>query len=364
MKMLIAGGGTGGHLFPGIALAEEITTRQKGNDVLFVGTERGLEATMVPKLGYELKLIRISGLNRQGLLRTIRGLLRLPMAFFQALKILRAFRPDVAVGVGGYASGPVVMVAALLGIPTAVLEQNAVPGITNRILSRFVDRVFTTFEYSEKFFPKRKVLGLGNPIRRQLLENFLRSREPTAQGLFNVLVLGGSQGAHAVNLRMIEAASHLGEFDQSIHIVHQTGKRDHDLVQRGYIEIGLEAQVVAFIDDMSSAYRRADLIVARAGATTISEIQVARKASILIPFPYAADNHQELNAQAMVDAGASIMMVERNLDGIQLAESIRELYLDRERISSMEAAASRAGRPEAAREIVDACCELIMEKQG
>jgi UDP-N-acetylglucosamine--N-acetylmuramyl-(pentapeptide) pyrophosphoryl-undecaprenol N-acetylglucosamine transferase len=363
MKVLIAGGGTGGHLFPGIALAEEITTRQMGNEVIFVGTARGLEATVVPKLGFELRLIEVSGLKRQGLMRTIRGLLRLPVAFFQALKILRDFKPDVAIGVGGYASGPVILVAALIGLPTAVLEQNTVPGITNRILSRFVNRVFTTFGLSENFFPKRKVMELGNPIRRQLLENFLQSREPSASEGFNVLVLGGSQGAHAVNLRMIEAASHLGELEQNIRIVHQTGERDHELVTRGYADIGFDATAIAFIDDMSAAYRRADLIVARAGATTISEIQVAKKASVLIPFPYAADNHQELNAIAMVDAGASIMLVERNLDGPQLAETIRELYLDQEKLIAMETAAAKTGRPEAAREIVNACDELIKERE-
>ena len=364
MKVLIAGGGTGGHLFPGIALAEEITTRQKGNEVIFVGTERGLEATTVPKLGYELKLIDVSGLKRQGLIKTLMGLLRLPRSFFQAFKILHDFKPDMAVGVGGYASGPVILVAALLRIPSAVLEQNTVPGITNRILARFVARVFTTFEFSEAFFPKRKVMSLGNPIRKQLLENFLRSREPTPADAFKVLVLGGSQGAHAVNLRMIEAAGHLGELDQNIQIFHQTGSRDHELVSRGYAELGIDAEAVPFIEDMSSAYRRADLIVARAGATTIAEIQVAKKASILVPFPYAADNHQELNAQSMVEAGASIMMVERELDGPKLAEAIRELYDHRDKLAAMEVAASRAGRPEAAREIVDACSELIREKRG
>ena len=364
MKVLIAGGGTGGHLFPGIALAEEITTRKKGNEVIFVGTERGLEATVVPKLGFELKLIEVSGLKRQGLVKTIKSLLRLPVSFFQAIKILRDFQPDIAIGVGGYASGPVVLVASLLGTPTAVLEQNTVPGITNRILSRFVDRVFTTFSYSTKFFPAKKVMELGNPIRQKLLDNFLQSRKPSeADDGFNILVLGGSQGAHSVNLRMLEAVGHLGELDQKIHIVHQTGKRDFELVKDGYSQVGFAANVVAFIDDMSAAYRKADLIIARAGATTISEIQIAKKASILIPFPYAADNHQELNAQAMVEAGASMMLVERNLDGPALAESIRELYLDEDKLSTMEGAASKAGRPEAAREIIDACHELIQKSK-
>ena len=364
MKMLIAGGGTGGHLYPGVALAEELTTRQKGNEVLFVGTERGIEARVVPELGYQLAKIDVLGLKRQGLFGLIRGLVRLPGAYFQARRVLKSFNPDVAVGVGGYASGPMIFAAWLGGVPTVILEQNTVPGFTNKILSKFVNAVFITFESSAVYFPAKKVQALGNPIRRRLLENFLRSMVPSVEGRFNILVLGGSQGAHALNLRMVEAAGHLGELDEKLRVIHQTGQADADLVTRGYEEVGFDAEVRPFIDDMSDAYRRADLVVARAGATTIAEIQVAKKASILIPYPYAADNHQELNAQAMVDAGASTMLVERDLDGPRLAQEIRTLYDDRERVAEMERAASRVGRPEAAREIVDACVELVTRSGG
>jgi UDP-N-acetylglucosamine--N-acetylmuramyl-(pentapeptide) pyrophosphoryl-undecaprenol N-acetylglucosamine transferase len=360
--MLIAGGGTGGHLYPGIALAEELTTRQKGNDVLFVGTQRGIEARVVPELGFPIEFIQVIGLKGRGLIGLIRGLLQVPRALMASRKIVKRFAPDIAVGVGGYASGPVILAAWLAGVPSVILEQNTVPGFTNRVLGRLADAVFITFESSSRFFPRKKVQALGNPIRRQLLDNFLRSKIPDQK--FNVLVLGGSQGAHALNLRMVEAAQQLGDIEDKLRIIHQTGTTDEEIARRGYAEIGFDAEVHAFINDMSAAYRRADLVVCRAGATTIAELLVAKKASILVPYPYAAENHQELNALEMVDAGAAIMLLERNLDGIRLAEEIRGLFSDRSKIERMERAASRAGRPEAGREIVDVCVELAARGRG
>lgn len=360
MRMLIAGGGTGGHLYPGVALAEEVTTRQTGNEVLFVGTERGIEARVIPGLGYPIEFIDVAGVKGRGLGGALRSLFRVPRSMFQSLRIIRRFAPDVAVGVGGYASGPVILTARLLGIPTAVLEQNTVPGLTNRILGKLVSRVFVTFEESEAYFKKKRVMMLGNPIRRQLLDNFLQSKQPNER--FTVLVLGGSQGAHALNLRMVEAAGHLGDLEEKLRIVHQTGAADLELVRRGYAEIGFEAEVLPFIEDMSDAYRRADLVVCRAGATTIAELLVSKKPAILVPYPFATDNHQELNARSVVRAGAAVMMVERQLDGVMLAEKIRELRGDPDRLARMEQAASRAGRPEAAREIVDVCAELLARR--
>lgn len=357
MRVLIAGGGTGGHLYPGIALAEEITTRQQGNHVMFVGTQRGIEARVVPDLGYPIEYIDVVGLKGKGLFGLVRGLVRVPLALLQSLRILRAFKPEVTVGVGGYASGPVLLAAWLLRIPTAVLEQNTVPGITNRVLARFATAVYVMFESSRAHFPEKKVQALGNPIRRQLLDNFLRSKIDDSK--FTILVLGGSQGAHALNLRMIEATSHLGEIGDQVLIIHQTGEADFEMVKKGYAEQGTNAEVSPFIHNMSEAYRRADLVICRAGATTLAEVMVAKKASILIPYPYAADNHQELNARAMVEAGAARMLIERDLDGQRLAQEILALHHDRDRTARMEQAASRTGRPEAAREIVDACVELI-----
>ena len=210
MRLLIAGGGTGGHLYPGVALAEEFTTRREGNEVLFVGTRRGLEARVIPELGYPIEYVEVMGLKGTGLVNRVRGLLRLPWSLVQSFGIIRKFRPDIAVGVGGYASGPMILAAWLSRTPTAILEQNTVPGVTNRILGRIVRSIYVMFEGSRGYFPPSKVQVFGNPIRRQLLENFLRSTGE-ANGKFNILVLGGSQGAHAVNLRMVEAAGQFGD---------------------------------------------------------------------------------------------------------------------------------------------------------
>jgi UDP-N-acetylglucosamine--N-acetylmuramyl-(pentapeptide) pyrophosphoryl-undecaprenol N-acetylglucosamine transferase len=347
MKWLIAGGGTGGHLFPGIALAEEVKTRHSENEVVFVGTSRGLEATVVPREGYRLELLDVVGLKGKGLKGLATGLFRLPRAMLQARKILQQEKPDIVIGVGGYASGPLVMMAALSGIRTAVQEQNALPGLTNKILGRVVDSVFTAFVEAADFFPKEKVHLLGNPIRRALLDNYLHSK--IASPRFTVLVTGGSQGAHMLNVRVVEAVKELGELGQQISIVHQTGKKDRDEVERQYREMGIDAEVTEFIREMPKAYARADLVVCRAGAATLAELTVARKAAILVPFPFAADNHQEVNAQSLVKTGAAIMFREAELDGKRLAAAIRELHDDKAKKEKMERAA----------EIADVCVEMV-----
>ncbi len=362
MKVLIAGGGTGGHLFPGIALAEEVVTRHHANAVVFVGTERGLEARVVPREGYPLETIRAQGLKGKGLVGLLKGLWALPMSFVESVRILRKHKPDVVVGVGGYASGPVVLAAWLLGVPTAVQEQNALPGLTNKLLGRFVRVVFTAFEGAGRFFPSRKVQLIGNPIRRKLMDNYLRSY--VAHEGFTLLVFGGSLGARGINQRMLEALDHLQDVKEQIHIVHQTGKNDLEAVRRGYEEKGFHAEVVEFIEDMSGAYAKAELVICRAGATTLAELMVAKKASILVPFPYATDNHQEVNAQALVNAGAALMFRESELTGQKLAEQIRSLKDDPERRRRMEKQAALLGRPEAAKELADVLVELMVEAYG
>ncbi|HSP81107.1 MAG TPA: undecaprenyldiphospho-muramoylpentapeptide beta-N-acetylglucosaminyltransferase [Myxococcaceae bacterium] len=362
MKVLIAGGGTGGHLFPGIALAEEVVTRHHANEVVFVGTERGLEARVVPREGYPLETIRAQGLKGKGLVGLLKGLWALPMSFVESVRILRKHKPDVVVGVGGYASGPVVLAAWLLGIPTAVQEQNALPGLTNKVLGRFVRVVFTAFEGAGRFFPRRKVQLIGNPIRRKLMDNYLRSY--VAHERFTLLVFGGSLGARGINQRMLEALDSLQDVKEQLHVVHQTGKNDLEAVRRGYEEKGFRAEVVEFIEDMSGAYARAELVICRAGATTLAELMVAKKASILIPFPYATDNHQEVNARALVDAGAALMFRESELTGQKLAEQIRALKDDPERRRKMEKRAALLGRPEAAKELADVLVELMVRAYG
>jgi UDP-N-acetylglucosamine--N-acetylmuramyl-(pentapeptide) pyrophosphoryl-undecaprenol N-acetylglucosamine transferase len=360
--MLVAGGGTGGHVFPGIALAEEVVTRHPGNDVVFIGTARGLEATVVPKAGFPIELLEVRGLKGKGIADTIRNLMLLPLALWQSFQILRRWRPDIVVGVGGYASGPVVLAAWLLRIPTAVQEQNAIAGFTNRVLGRVAQAAFTAFPEAARHFPRRKVYQLGNPIRRTLMENFMRPE--LRHDAPRLLVFGGSQGAHALNMRVVEALPHLADLRDKLAVTHQTGARDREQVEKGYRACGFEPDVREFITDMSAAYAGADLIVCRAGATTLAELTVCRKPSILVPFPFAADNHQVQNARSLVDAGAAVMIEEKDLTGERLAREIRAILSDPEQREKMARAAGRMGSPQAAKEITDVCTDLVRRRWG
>jgi UDP-N-acetylglucosamine--N-acetylmuramyl-(pentapeptide) pyrophosphoryl-undecaprenol N-acetylglucosamine transferase len=362
VRVLIAGGGTGGHVFPGISLAEEVVGRHPANDAVFVGTSRGLEATVVPAAGYPIELIEVKGLKGKGLARVLGNLLLVPGALLRSVAILRRWRPDVVVGVGGYASGPVVLAAWLLRIPTAVQEQNAAAGFTNRVLGRFVRAVFTAFPEAARYFPKRKVLQLGNPIRRRMLDNFMRPTTPHERP--HVLVFGGSQGAHALNMRLVEALPHLADLKDRLTITHQTGAKDREAVEKGTAATGFTPDVLEFITDMSAAYARADLVVCRSGATTLAELTVCQKPSILIPFPFAADNHQVINARSLVEAGAAVMIEERDLTGELLAREIRAILLDDARRKQMARAAGRLGAPQAAREIIDVCADFCRDRWG
>ncbi|TSC32110.1 undecaprenyldiphospho-muramoylpentapeptide beta-N-acetylglucosaminyltransferase [Corallococcus sp. Z5C101001] len=364
MKVLIAGGGTGGHLFPGIALAEEVVTRHPNNEVVFVGTERGLEARVVPKEGYPLEFVKVQGLKGKGVVGLLKGLIALPLAFLASFRILSRQKPDVVVGVGGYASGPVVLAAWLMGIPTAIQEQNALPGLTNKILGRIVKVVFTSFEEARNHFPEAKVQMIGNPIRKKLMDNYLRSS--AAHEKFSVLVFGGSLGARGVNTRVLDALDALGDVKEQISIVHQTGKLDLETVRKGYADKGFAdvATVVEFIDDMSSAYAKADLVICRAGATSLAELTVCKKPSILVPFPHATDNHQEVNARALVDAGAAVMFRESELTGQKLAETLRGLMTDPAKLKQMAKKAGILGRPAAAKELADVCVDLTTQAWG
>jgi UDP-N-acetylglucosamine--N-acetylmuramyl-(pentapeptide) pyrophosphoryl-undecaprenol N-acetylglucosamine transferase len=362
VRLLIAGGGTGGHVFPGMALAEEVVTRHPGNDVVFVGTARGLEARVVPAAGYPIELVEVQGLKGKGLRSLLHGLWLLPRAFVQSWSILGKWRPDMVVGVGGYASGPLVLAAWLMRIPTAVQEQNAVAGFTNRVLGLLVQAAFTAFPEAGRYFARRKVHQLGNPIRRMLMENYMR---PSARhDKLRLLVFGGSQGAHALNMRVIEALPHLADLKDRLHIVHQTGARDRDYVERGYRAVGFEPDVRDFITDMSAAYAGCDLVVCRAGATTLAELTVCKKPSILVPFPAAADNHQVLNARSLVEAGAAVMIEERDLTGEILGREIRAILMNEPRRERMARAAGLLGSPQAASEIADVCTELIRLRWG
>ena len=355
--MLIAGGGTGGHLFPGIAIAEELTSRAPGNEAFFVGTARGLEARVIPQKGFTLDLITVRPLRGQGPGGFLRGLLALPASLIESVRILRARRPDIVIGVGGYASGPVVFAAWLLRIRRAIMEQNTIPGTTSRILGRLAQVVFIAFDVSEGFFPRGRARLLGNPVRRVLLDNYIHSKVPTDR--FTLLVFGGSQGARVLNHAVADALEQAGEDRKRLNLIHQTGKADLEEIKARYRAMGYDAYVTEFIDDMSTAYKRADLVICRAGATSVAEMGVCKKPSILVPFPFATDDHQTRNAEAMAAAGAAVLMKQENLSGESLLATIRSLRDHPEKLHAMEVAAGAIGRPEAAREVVDYCVELV-----
>lgn len=366
MRIIIAGGGTGGHVFPGIALAEEFMTRHNENDVLFVGTERGLEKDAVPRAGFPIEFIDVSGLNRVGLGKMVKSLFRLPKAIWQSMRIIRRYRPGIVVAVGGYASGPVALAAWLLRVPVVVQEQNALPGFTTRTVGKFARRVFVAFERAAEHFPRGKVVLTGNPIRQALMENFLRPQDPHDDARPQVLAFGGSQGARALNQALVGAFGLLVERHPGIHLVHQTGAREHADVVKAYEAAGVtgRVEVLPFIHDMSAVYARSDLVVCRAGATTLAELTVTKKASILVPFPFAADNHQEFNARALADAGAAVLLPEGELTPERLAEEVGALLADPERRRAMERAAGLFGHPEAAKEIADVCVEIWVRSGG
>ena len=354
LRVLIAGGGTGGHLFPGVALAEEV--RARGGEVLFVGTARGIEARVLPEQGWPLQLIDATGIKGRGTRGLLAGLLRLPRAWWQSLRIVRGFRPDVVVGVGGYASGPVVATAAMLLRPTAILEQNSIPGITNRILSRLVRRVFCTFPDRGGFFPRRKVMLTGNPIRRPILAALQAAGGSTAQPASEaraprLFVFGGSQGARAINDMMIAAMPELLAQVPGLEIWHQTGRGDQERVSAAYAAAGLRAprvRVADFLTDMASPYAWSDLVLCRAGATSLSELAAAGRPAVLVPFPQATDNHQEHNAHALVEAGAAVLLREREWSAATLTTTLAGLLAEPRRLAEMRTAMLGAARPAAA----------------
>jgi UDP-N-acetylglucosamine--N-acetylmuramyl-(pentapeptide) pyrophosphoryl-undecaprenol N-acetylglucosamine transferase len=365
VKLIIAGGGTGGHLFPGIAVAEEFLSRDPANQVLFVGTERGIEARAVPAAGYQLELISAAGIRGKGTLSQLKGAFMMVYGYAQSRKVLKRFRPDMVLGVGGYASLPMVLAARGMQIPRFIHEQNAIPGQTNRLLARFASKVFITLEESARYFPAVSTQLTGNPLRRQILdmvEKINSSSIPPAPGVageqsgqeaFRLFIFGGSQGAHAINAAMIAALPLLKESRTRLSITHQTGDKECAEVTAAYRAAGVEAVVTPFITDMATEYARADLIICRAGATTIAEVTACGKACLFIPFPHAVDDHQRRNAEALLKKDACFMMLEQELTGTTLAESICTLAQDPALVRRTGEFAFSLARLDAARIIVD-----------
>jgi UDP-N-acetylglucosamine--N-acetylmuramyl-(pentapeptide) pyrophosphoryl-undecaprenol N-acetylglucosamine transferase len=350
MKVLIAAGGTGGHIYPGIAVAREIVRRSPQSEVLFVGTARGLETKIVPDNNFELALINSAGLKNVGFLGKLKGLFILPKSFFEARSLIKKFRPDVVVGAGGYVSGPVLMTASFMRVPTLVMDSNALPGFTNRRLARFVDRAALTFEEALPFFG-RKGIVTGNPVRQEFFDISPKDME---NNKFCVLIFGGSQGARAINNAMAEALEFLADYKERLQITHQTGEFDFEKIAEFYKRAGMEtADVRPYIKNMVDEFARTDLIICRAGATTCAEVAAAGRAAIMIPLPTAADDHQRKNAEALARAGAARMILQRDLSGDALAGEIISLINSPEKISEMATAAKKLARRDAAEATVD-----------
>jgi UDP-N-acetylglucosamine--N-acetylmuramyl-(pentapeptide) pyrophosphoryl-undecaprenol N-acetylglucosamine transferase len=345
--VLIAAGGTGGHLFPGIAVADELRRRNAQLRVVFVGTPRGLESRLVPRAGYDLVLLPILPLKSVGVVRTVKGVLALPWALFRAAALVLRRRPAAVLGVGGYAGGPLTLVAALLGVRTVILEPNAKPGFTNRVLRPFVRRAACAYEEARQAFGRKGVLT-GNPVRAAFTMLPAKAHHPP----LTLLAFGGSQGSRVLNQALLASLPHLPGPDR-LRIVHQTGDAMRGEVAAAYAAAGREAEVLAFLDDMAALVARADLVVSRSGATTCAELTAAGKAAILVPFARAADDHQQRNAAALQAAGAARMIEERELTGDALASAIVELVESPERLTAMEAASKRLGRPDAAARVAD-----------
>jgi UDP-N-acetylglucosamine--N-acetylmuramyl-(pentapeptide) pyrophosphoryl-undecaprenol N-acetylglucosamine transferase len=363
LRVVIAGGGTGGHLFPGIAIAEEFLAKNAENSVLFVGTGKPFEISILSEAGFDHKCITAEGFKGRGVWHQLVSISKVPKGIIESILILKGFKPHIVIGVGGYSAGPLLMGARLLGIKIVLHEQNILPGITNRMLSRFADRIYVSFEETIMGVTPKKIRFFGNPVRKEIIQcaRTLKNTDIKAskkEKKFTILILGGSQGAHSINMALLEALLYL-ENKEAIFFVHQTGAQDETPVKQRYDEHGIESDTRAFFKDMAYQYHRADLIICRAGATTVAEIKAIGKGVIFIPFPFAADNHQVLNARSLVKAGAAEMILEKDLSGKVLAERINYYVKWPKALQQMTLRSRGLGCVDAAATIVDDCYELV-----
>lgn len=366
--IVIAGGGTTGHLSPGIAIAEAFRKRNPENRVLFVGTGRPLEISVVSKAGFRHRVVTAEGLKSRGIWRQAHALMKVPVGIVESLRILRAFKADLVVGVGSYAAGPIVLGAWLLGIKSVLHEQNILPGMTNRLLAPFADRIYVSFKETGTYLKRSHVMITGNPVRSDIIAAaeagvVTGGDEDRQKRPFTVLITGGSQGAHRLNMIMVEALAHLPP-EGSFFFVHQTGVDDEDRVARAYQRCGVDSRVQSYFDDMANQYLRADLVICRAGATTIAEVTTIGKGALFVPLPSAADHHQELNARVLKDRGAADMILEEELNGEVLMGKIRFYASNRDALDAMAVKAKAFGRSDAATDIVDDCYRLLHPVNG
>ena len=357
-KIVIAGGGTGGHLFPGVALAKALKGIDITMEITFVGTKQGIESKVLPGEGFKLKTIISSGLlGKRGLNRWV-SWSKLPVGAAQSMYFLIRNRPNLVVGVGGYVSAPLVFSAWLLRIPILIHEQNVFPGMANKWLGKIADKVAVSYKESKQFFLKRKVEVTGNMIHEKLCQPREEFPPPLKQP-FGVLILGGSQGAHSINMAMVEALDLLSDRKERLHITHQTGDADYENIKKQYAAKGFSANVMSFITDMPVRYRLASLVICRSGATTLAEITAAGRVSFLIPFPYAANNHQEHNARIIETASAGEVVLDKEISGERIAKSIKKAMDEPENLQKMENNSYRLGSRDATKKVQEICLELM-----
>jgi UDP-N-acetylglucosamine--N-acetylmuramyl-(pentapeptide) pyrophosphoryl-undecaprenol N-acetylglucosamine transferase len=362
MRIALAGGGTGGHLFPGIAIAEELKRVVASAEVVFIGTEHGIEASIVPREGYAMRYIKAEGVAGKSFMKKAWAAIKTVFSLYESFRMLKELKPDALIGLGGYASFAPACAGSLLGIPTLIMEQNSVPGIANKVLSRFVDIICVTYHESLSFFPRNKTYITGNPVRHKIL-NAGRTQAYELFGLergkFTVFVFGGSLGARTINNAVCGAFSALSDIREKIQFLHQTGKGDYDVVRETYRKWGIHGTVAAFIHQMGEAYAVSDLVISRAGATTLAELTAVGRPAILIPYPYAAGNHQELNARRLSEMGAARVILDHELDPETLARNIKELFDNAGMRAEMQRSSRSLGRPDAAQKIVEIVLTLI-----
>lgn len=351
MKFVMAGGGTGGHVIPALAVAREL--QRRGHEPVFFGTRTGYEARLVPAAGFPLETIEIGGLNRVSLAQRLRSLVQLPLSTFRVWQWMRRHRPGAVFSMGGYVAGPVVLAAVLRRLPLIAMEPNAVPGMANRKAARWTRRALVNFQETSRYFPPGRTEVTGVPVRSEFFSAPpVRSRE-----VFSVLVTGGSQGSRTLNNAGRDSWPLFAKSGLPVRILHQAGRGHAAPLRDAFRQSGLEGEVVEFIQDMPAAFAAADLIVSRSGASTVSELAASGRPSVLVPFPFAADNHQMRNAEAMVAAGAARLVADSEMTGERLFEEVRQIFADRAKLCGMAEAARRMGRPGAAERAADVLIE-------